>query len=106
MKSYVEYNGKKYDTICGAVETAPDTVESMTIRIYDTNGSYEYIELERGRAGDIIYTAYDVLDGNGEVYVEEINTAAEAAAIAEEIGGTAYATEQTIYERIECTIID
>jgi hypothetical protein len=47
-----------------------------------------------------------VLDENGEVYAEEINTAAEAVAIAEEIGGTAYATEQTIYERIECTIID
>ena len=100
MKSYIEYNGKRYENIRSAVLAAPDSV-GMTVRVYDTNGCYEDIELERGTAGDIVYTAYDVLDENGEVYAEEINTAAEAEAIAEEIGGTAYTTEQTLWERID-----
>ncbi len=88
MKTYVTYEGTKYNTIAEAIKTISDEVETADITIYDVNGCYMTDTLKRNRrSGDFEYVSYYILTADGEydVIETEINTEAEAVQIAERL---------------------
>lgn len=87
-KTYVIYEGKKYNTIADAVRATPDEVETADIEIYDIDGYHMTETLERNRhSGDFEYVSYYILTADGEydVLETELNTEAEAIQIAEQL---------------------
>ena len=108
MKTYVTYEGSKYNTILEAVKAIPDEAETADITIYDINGRGMTETLERNRhSGDFEYVSYYILtaDGKYDVLETEINTEADAVQIAKQLKAEkgydkliVQATEGTIWE--------
>lgn len=78
MKTYVEYQGKKFDTISDAIEYAEDiAAETAKIDVYDNSGNYlEGQTAERNPySNDLVYTTWGVfLDDNCDHWIGEINS--------------------------------
>lgn len=87
MKTYVIYEGTKYNTIAEVIKTISDEVETADITIYDINGCYMTDTLKRNRhSGDFEYVSYYILTAEDYDVIEtEINTENEAVQIAEQL---------------------
>lgn len=88
MKTYVTYEGTKYNTIADMIKAIPDEVETADITIYDIDGYHMTDTLKRNRhSKDFEYVSYYILTADGEydIIETEINTEAEAVQIAEQL---------------------
>ena len=62
MKTYVVYEGSKYNKIAEAVKAISDEAETAEITIYDIDGYHMTETLERNRhSGDFEYLSYYIL---------------------------------------------
>lgn len=86
MKTYVEYQGKKFDTISDAIEYA-EVIEAETAKIdvYDNNGNYLEGQIAERNPHGLVFTTWSVSLANISVdhyYWIEINSQKEAYEIA------------------------
>lgn len=83
MKTYVEYQGKKFDTISDAIEYAEEiAAETAEIDVYDSSDNC-YLEGQTAKrnpySNDLVYITWGVFfDDNCDNWIGEINSYDEA----------------------------